>query len=141
MKNIAIINGPNLNMLGKRQPEIYGHKTLSDIENELKIEFEGKAKLVFFQSNHEGALVDFIQSLDDSFGIVINPGALSHTSIAIMDALLGAKLPAIEVHLSNIFRREQFRHKSYISQACVGIICGLGHRGYSYAVSDLLSRL
>jgi 3-dehydroquinate dehydratase II len=140
MKKIAILNGPNLNRLGKREPEIYGTATLADLEKSLKAEFGASAELSFLQSNHEGELIDRIAAAADGGcdGIVINPGALTHTSVALRDALLGAKLPAIEVHLSNIYRREEFRHKSLTAPACVAVISGLGFDGYRAAVSHLL---
>ena len=140
MKKIAVINGPNLNRLGKREPEIYGTATLADLEKGLRAEFGAAAELSFFQSNHEGELIDRIaEAADGGFsGIVINPGALTHTSIALRDALLGAKLPAVEVHLSNIYRREEFRHKSLTAPACTAVITGLGFDGYRAAVAHLL---
>jgi len=129
---ILIVNGPNLNALGTREPEIYGHETLPDIEKacavtaaELGLEVES------FQSNHEGELVDKIQQAAQNHqGLIINAGAYTHTSIAIMDALLSLQIPVIEVHMSNIFRREAFRHESYISKAAKGVICGFGSASY-----------
>jgi 3-dehydroquinate dehydratase-2 len=140
MKKIAVINGPNLNRLGKREPEIYGTATLADLEKGLRAEFGAAAELSFFQSNHEGELIDRIADAADAgfSGIVINPGALTHTSIALRDALLGAKLPAVEVHLSNIYRREEFRHKSLTAPACTAVITGLGFDGYRAALAHLL---
>ena len=140
MKKFAIINGPNLDRLGKREPEIYGKATLADLEKALRAEFGGTAELVFFQSNHEGAIIDRIaQAADAGFaGLVINPGALTHTSVALRDALLGAHLPTIEVHLSNIYKREEFRHKSLTAPACVAVISGLGLDGYHAALRHLL---
>jgi 3-dehydroquinate dehydratase II len=136
---ILILNGPNLNMLGVRQPAIYGRETLGDIETacreraaELDVEIE------FRQSNHEGELVEWIhEARDNADGIIINGGALSHTSIAILDALLLSELPVIEVHISNIYKREAFRHHSYVSHAARGVICGLGGLGYVYALDAL----
>ena len=140
MKKIAILNGPNLDRLGKREPEIYGRATLADLEAALRAEFGKAAQLEFFQSNHEGALVDKIGALADAKtdGLVINLGALTHTSIALRDALLGAHLPTIEVHISNLYKREDFRHKSYTAPACVAIISGLGLEGYHAALRFLL---
>lgn len=140
MKKIAILNGPNLDRLGKREPEIYGRATLADLERALRAEFEPSAKLEFFQSNHEGALIDRIASLADGKfdGVVINGGALTHTSVALRDALLGAHLPTVEVHISNIYRREEFRHQSLTAPACVAVITGLGLEGYHAAVRFLL---
>ncbi len=138
-KSILILNGPNLNMLGVRQPEIYGHETLKDIvtaaarrATELGLLTDAR------QSNHEGDLVTWIQQARaEQNGIIINPAGYTNTSIAILDALLLADLPVIEVHLSNIHRREEFRHMSYISKAARGVICGLGGHGYVLAVEAL----
>jgi 3-dehydroquinate dehydratase-2 len=140
MKKIAILNGPNLDRLGKREPEIYGSATLSDLEKGLREEFGKRAALEFFQSNHEGELIDRIATLaDQKFdGIVINAGALTHTSVALRDALLGAHIPAVEVHISNIYRREEFRHESLTAPACVAVISGLGTEGYLAAARFLL---
>ncbi|MGD9739065.1 MAG: type II 3-dehydroquinate dehydratase [Bauldia sp.] len=141
---ILILNGPNLNLLGKRQPEVYGTGTLADIERQCR-EAADRLKLAvdFRQSNTEGALVDWIQEAGGGAarGIVINPGAYTHTSVAIRDAILAAALPAIEVHLSNIFARETFRHHSYISPVAAGVICGLGPAGYVLAVEALAKLL
>jgi 3-dehydroquinate dehydratase-2 len=140
MKRIAILNGPNLDRLGKREPEIYGRATLADLERELRAEFGPKVALEFFQSNHEGELIDKISALADAKadGLVLNAGALTHTSIALRDALLGAHIPTIEVHISNIHKREDFRHKSLTGPACVAVITGLGLEGYFAAVRFLL---
>jgi 3-dehydroquinate dehydratase-2 len=138
-----ILNGPNLNMLGVREPSIYGHDTLDDIgANCEKRAGELGLQLDFRQSNHEGELVTWIQQARDSAaGIIINPGAYGHTSIALLDALLISELPIIEVHLSNIFRREEFRHHTYVSQAASGVICGLGAQGYLLALDALATIL
>jgi 3-dehydroquinate dehydratase-2 len=140
MKKIAILNGPNLDRLGKREPEIYGSATLADLEKALRAEFGSKATLEFFQTNHEGALIDKIASLADAKfdGIVINGAAFTHTSVALRDALLGAHLPTVEVHISNIYKREDFRHKSLTAPACAAVISGLGLEGYHAAVRYLL---
>jgi len=140
MKKIAILNGPNLDRLGRREPEIYGRATLADLEQALRAEFGGAAQLDFFQSNHEGALIDQIASLADQkfAGLVINGGAFTHTSVALRDALLSAHLPAVEVHISNIYKREEFRHQSLTAPACVAVITGLGLEGYHAAVRFLL---
>jgi len=136
MKKILIINGPNLNMLGSREPEIYGKQTLADIEGECQEE----AKTLFLevdfrQSNSEEAIINLIQKGGKKYsGIIINAAAYTHTSVAIMDALLSVKVPVIEVHLSNIFKREEFRHKSFISAAATGVICGFGGLGYKLAL-------
>jgi 3-dehydroquinate dehydratase-2 len=139
---IVILNGPNLNMLGVRQPEIYGKESLADIEQTCRTHAQAIGfDLDFRQSNHEGQLVDWIQEArGKTAGLVINPGAYGHTSIALLDALLGYEAPIIEVHLSNIHRREAFRHQTYVSQAAKGVICGLGSHGYVLAL-DALRRL
>jgi 3-dehydroquinate dehydratase II len=136
---ILVLNGPNLNLLGLREPEIYGHDTLSDIEEACLEAAAGLYLTVDFrQSNHEGQLVDWIhEARQTADGIVVNAGAFSHTSIAILDALNAAALPVIEVHLSNIYRREEFRHNSYVSRAARGVICGLGGHGYELALAAL----
>jgi 3-dehydroquinate dehydratase-2 len=133
---VLVLNGPNLNMLGKRQPEIYGRETLADIEAACRAEAKGlDLSLDFFQSNHEGALVERIQQAREAnSGIVINAGAYTHTSVALLDALNAAEKPVIEVHLSNIYKREAFRHHSYISPVAVGVICGFGSQGYLLAL-------
>lgn len=138
-KKILIVNGPNLNLLGSREPETYGSATLAEIEADCITAGEGLGlSIEAFQSNSEGALVDRIQEArQDSAGIVINPGAYTHTSIAILDALLACELPVIEVHLSNIHRREAFRHTSYVSKAATGVICGLGPEGYLLALTAM----
>jgi 3-dehydroquinate dehydratase-2 len=140
MKRIAVLNGPNLDRLGRREPEVYGSATLADLETALRKEFAGKAELEFFQSNHEGALIDRIAELADRgcAGLVINGGAFTHTSVALRDALAGAKLPAVEVHISNIYRREEFRHHSLTAPVCVAVISGLGFEGYHAALRFLL---
>ena len=139
---VLILNGPNLNMLGVRQPGIYGRETLEDIETACRQRAEQLGlDSDFRQSNHEGELVTWIQEARSHHdAIVINAGAYSHTSIAILDALSSAERPVIEVHLSNIHRREPFRHTSYVSAAATGIICGLGSQGYLLAL-DAAKRL
>ena len=140
MPSVYVLNGPNLNRLGTREPEIYGSATLADLEKALRAEFGSKATLEFFQTNHEGALIDKIASLADAKfdGIVINGAAFTHTSVALRDALLGAHLPTVEVHISNIYKREDFRHKSLTAPACAAVISGLGLEGYHAAVRYLL---
>ena len=140
MKTFVILNGPNLDRLGKREPEIYGSATLADLEAALRAEFYAHAHLEFFKSNHEGALLDRIAAAADTRvdGIVINGGALTHTSVALRDALLGAARPTIEVHISNLYRREPFRHVSLTAPACVAVITGLGTEGYFAALRYLL---
>ncbi len=141
---ILVLHGPNLNLLGTREPEVYGSQTLAQIDAELSaIAADAGASLTSFQSNHEGALVDRIQAArsDGTRFIVINPAAYTHTSVAIRDALAGVAIPFIEVHLSNIHRREPFRHHSYLSDLAVGVICGLGANGYRLAVRHALESL
>jgi len=139
---ILVVNGPNLNMLGSRQPEVYGRETLADIEAACRGHASGLGLAIEFrQSNHEGELVDWIQGARGRCaGIVINAGAYTHTSIAILDALLAAEVPTIEVHLSNIHQRESFRRQSHVARAAKGMICGLGGHGYLLAL-DALARL
>ncbi len=140
---ILILNGSNLNMLGVRQPEIYGRTTLADIEALCRERAAALGlELEFRQSNHEGELVTWIQQArDNADGIIINAGAYTHTSVAILDALKVAELPVIEVHISNIHAREEFRHHSYISAAATGVIVGLGPQGYLFALEALATRL
>ncbi len=142
-KRVIIINGPNLNMLGKREPGIYGKTTLADIEKEcIKLAKELYLSLEFKQHNEEGALVNIIQeSTHNTGGLIINAGAYTHTSVAIRDALLSTNLPIIEVHISNIFKREEFRHNSYISDIASGLICGLGPEGYTLALRAMKTLL
>ena len=138
-KSILLINGPNLNLLGTREPHIYGHTTLSDVENNSReIASNHGATLESFQSNHEGAIVDRIQAARGKVdGIIINPGAYTHTSVAIRDALLGVSIPFIELHVSNVHAREPWRHHSYFSDKASGIIVGLGVYGYKVAVEHV----
>lgn len=142
-RKILILNGPNLNLLGTREPEIYGAETLADVERACKAYGRKIAlKVDFRQSNNEGELVQWIQDARKDCGaIVINAGAYTHTSVAILDALLAVSLPVIEVHLSNIYKRDEFRHHSYISKAATGVICGLGSQGYLLALDALADRL
>jgi len=139
---VLILNGPNLNMLGLREPEIYGQTTLSDIETACRDRADALGlALTFRQSNNEGELVGWIQEARETQdGIIINAGALTHTSVALLDALKLLEKPVIELHLSNIFRRENFRHTSYISLAADGVICGFGATGYELAL-DAMNRL
>ncbi len=137
MGRILIINGPNLNLLGKREPGIYGSQTFEAYLEGLRATFGG-IELHYFQSNHEGALIDKIHEVGFDFqGIVINAGGLTHTSVALADALSAVAAPAVEVHISNIHAREAFRHHSYLSSRCKGMICGLGLKGYELAVRFL----
>jgi 3-dehydroquinate dehydratase-2 len=137
--DLLVLNGPNLNLLGKREPEIYGRDSLEDIAAATKARAKDLGLAVDFrQSNHEGELVTWIQAARDTVkGIIINPAGLSHSSVALLDALIFTELPVIEVHLSNIFRRESFRHHSFVSSAAQGVICGLGPQGYLLAVEAM----
>lgn len=142
--NILLLNGPNLNLLGSREPEVYGSATLSDIEKEAeRVAAAAGATLSCFQSNHEGALIDRIHAArtEGVDAIVINPGGLTHTSVALRDALAGVAIPVVEVHISNIHRREAFRHHSYISGIATGVICGLGVDGYRVAIEFVIKKL
>ena len=139
---IHVLNGPNLNLLGLREPEIYGHTTLADIESTLKpIAKSAGYDLTLAQSNHEGGLVDLIQAARQAAGIIINPAAYTHTSVAVCDALKMAEGPVIELHLSNPHARESFRHHSYVSPVATGIIAGFGAAGYEHAMAAMLRLL
>lgn len=139
---ILVINGPNLNMLGVREPEIYGKTTLAAIEEELKRTAPKGVELKFFQSNHEGEIVEKIQkALGKYDGILINPAAYTHTSVAIGDAIGAVALPAVEVHLSNINGREEFRKHSYIAPKCIGQICGFGINSYKLGLEALVESI
>jgi len=143
-KNLLLLNGPNLNLLGTREPEVYGRATLADVEQAAVAQAtDAGAVLQAFQSNHEGALIDRIHAAkkEGVDAIVINPGGLTHTSVALRDALAGVAIPFVEVHISNIHQREAFRHHSYLSAIAVGVICGLGIEGYSTAISFALKKL
>ena len=138
-----ILNGPNLNLLGSREPEVYGSLTLADINKSLELVSSSLGvSLSFFQSNHEGALVESIHSARDKFqGIVINAGAYTHTSIAIRDAISAVDIPTVEVHLSNIYQREEFRHHSFIAPVVIGQISGFGHYSYTLGLHALFNHL
>ena len=139
---ILVLHGPNLNLLGTREPNVYGHLTLAELDAGLQhLAAELSVELSTFQSNHEGSLVDRIQQArqDGTTHIVINAGAYTHTSVAIRDALAGVSIPFIEVHLSNVYRREAFRHHSYLSELAIGVIAGLGPTGYEAAVRHIAS--
>jgi 3-dehydroquinate dehydratase II len=141
---ILVIHGPNLNLLGKREPDVYGRLTLDDINHQLIQQAqESSIQLETFQSNWEGAIVDRIHQaqVDGIQFIIINPAALTHTSVAVRDALLGVAIPFIEVHLSNVHAREAFRHHSYLSDKAVGVICGLGAQGYSFALTHAVQKI
>jgi 3-dehydroquinate dehydratase II len=138
-KTILVLNGPNLNLLGSREPSIYGRASLADIWKACQKRAKALGLTIDFrQSNHEGELIDWIQAArGKNAGIVINPAGYGHTSVALLDALVSCDLPVIEVHLSNIFKREAFRHHSYVSQGARGVICGLGAQGYLLALEAL----
>ncbi len=139
---VLILNGPNLNLLGDREPQIYGYETLADIEAEAVR--HGKTldlDIKFRQSNHEGQLIDWIHEVrGQAAGVIVNAGGLTHTSVALLDALLSADMPVVEIHLSNIQRRDSFRQHSYVAQAATGSICGFGSHGYVLAL-DAMARL
>ena len=141
--NILLINGPNLNLLGAREPEIYGNKTLLDIEIDLtKVAQEKSINLECFQSNHEGEIIDKIQDAVKSMqGILINAGAFTHTSISIRDALIGSEIPFVELHISNIFSREEFRKESFLTDKAIGIISGFGITSYFLALEGIIEFL
>ena len=141
--NVLVLHGPNLNLLGTREPAVYGSTTLQDIDRELQqIAQEAGATLQSLQSNHEGVLIDRVHAArtDGTDFIVINPGAFTHTSVALRDAIAGVAIPFVEVHLSNVHRREPFRHHSYFSDLAEGVIVGLGAQGYSLALKFALAR-
>lgn len=137
-ETIHVINGPNLNLLGTREPAVYGHATLADVEAACRKSCEKHGlELVFRQSNHEGEIVTFLQEARGSLGVVLNAAAYTHTSVALADAIKAVGLNVVEVHLSNVFAREAFRHHSYISPVAKGVICGLGIEGYRLAIDAL----
>jgi 3-dehydroquinate dehydratase-2 len=138
MTSILILNGPNLNLLGTRQPEVYGSTTLADVEAMCRAHVDGRCTLEFAQSNHEGVMIDHIHAAKGTHGgIVLNAGAYTHTSIALMDAIASVELPVVEVHLSNIHAREAFRHKSFIAPVALGQIAGFGADSYLLALDAL----
>jgi len=140
---LLCLNGPNLNRLGKREPHIYGHETLDDVkENVQNLAASLGATVEFRQSNHEGVLVDWVHEAEDEKydGIIFNPGAYTHTSIALHDAIAGITVPVIEVHISNIHKREAFPHHSYLAPGCLGQICVLGTKGYELALRTFIER-
>jgi len=140
---LLLVNGPNLNLLGEREPHIYGAQTLGEIEQALRQQAAGAGfELVCYQSNHEGDLIDFVQQKrHESAGLIINPGGYAHTSVALRDAISAYPQPVIEVHLSNIYKREGFRHHSYLSAVVQGLICGLGADGYRLALDAVFKLL
>lgn len=141
--SILVLHGPNLNLLGRREPEVYGSTTLGDINRSLEAVGQSlQAKITAFQSNHEGTLVDTIHAAwDQHHGILINPGAYTHTSVAIRDAIAGVALPTVEVHLSNVYKREAFRHHSYIAPVAIGQISGFGAESYRLGLHALVHHL
>ncbi|GDY26698.1 MULTISPECIES: type II 3-dehydroquinate dehydratase [unclassified Agarivorans] len=141
--SILLLNGPNLNLLGKREPEVYGHQSLDDIVEQLRIQAHDMGvSLQDFQSNIEGELINRIhQAMGEIDFIIINPAAFTHTSVALRDALLGVNIPFIEIHLSNVHAREPFRHHSYLADKAEGVICGLGSQGYQFALTAALNKL
>lgn len=141
--HILLLNGPNLNLLGTREPETYGHLTLDDIVQSLSADAQAlNVKLSHFQSNAEFELINKIHAARGNIDyILINPAAFTHTSVALRDALLGVNIPFIEIHLSNVYSREPFRHHSYLSDIATGVICGLGAEGYRFALQAAVSRL
>jgi 3-dehydroquinate dehydratase II len=144
MNKILILNGPNLNLLGTREPQVYGHTTLADVEAQMaKLAAERGVDAECFQSNHEGALIDRIHAARTQgvAYIVINPGGLTHTSVALRDALAGVAIPFIEVHISNVHKREEFRHHSYLSGIAEAALCGFGTSGYSMALNYICDKL
>ena len=142
-KKLLLLNGPNLNLLGTREPEVYGAESLADVENAAASQAEAAgAMLSSFQSNHEGALIDRIHAAkgEGVDAIVINPGGLTHTSVALRDALAAVAIPFVEVHISNIYQREEFRQHSYLSSLAAGVICGMGTDGYRLAIDFVLKK-
>ena len=140
MNSIAIVNGPNLNLIGLREPEIYGTKSLNDCLQSLAEKYKEQVSLIYYQSNVEGEIINFLQDCQGKTeGIILNAGAYTHTSIAIADAVASIKIPTIEVHISNIHAREEFRHHSYLTSRCKGMICGLGLKGYELAIRYFLN--
>jgi 3-dehydroquinate dehydratase-2 len=143
-KKLLLLNGPNLNLLGSREPEVYGATTLAEIEQAAKAQAQAAgAELACLQSNHEGDLIDRIQAAkaEGVEAIVINPGGLTHTSVALRDALAGVAIPFVEVHISNIYKRESFRHHSYLSELAAGVVCGLGPDGYRISIEFAIKKL
>lgn len=140
MEKILIVNGPNLNLVGEREPEIYGHTTMSEYIKSLQIQYEGVTFIDYYQSNVEGFLIDRLQQArtDGTQGVVLNAGAYTHTSVALHDCIRSLDIPVVEVHISNVYRREEFRRRSLISAACQGVIAGFGLDSYRLAVEALL---
>jgi 3-dehydroquinate dehydratase II len=143
IRTIYVLNGPNLNLLGQRQPEIYGRSTLADVEKLCRAAAERHGLAIAFrQSNHEGVLIDWLhEARQEAAGVVLNPGAFTHTSIALLDAILAAEIPVVEVHLTNIHAREEFRRTSFVSRAVKAAICGFGIEGYGLAIAGLAAMI
>ncbi len=143
MKPIYILNGPNLNLLGQREPHLYGTETLADLQGRAeKHAARHGLSIDFRQSNHEGVLVDWIQEArKKAAAVIINAAGLTHSSVALLDALLALEIPVIEVHLTNIYRREPYRHHSYVSKGATGVICGFGAQGYELAIDAIVARV
>jgi 3-dehydroquinate dehydratase II len=143
IRTIYVLNGPNLNLLGQRQPEIYGRSTLADVETLCRAAAERHGfAIAFRQSNHEGNLIDWLhEARQEAAGVVLNPGAFTHTSIALLDAILAAEIPVVEVHLTNIHAREEFRRTSFVSRAAKAVICGFGIEGYGLAIAGLAAMI
>lgn len=135
---LVVVNGPNLNMLGRRESGFYGTFSLADLEKKIKDHVGAKAELVFYQSNHEGEIITYLQNLKDDDRLILNAASLTHTSVGIRDALAATKVPFVEVHISNVYAREEFRHKSYLSAIASGVIVGLGAEGYLLAADFFL---
>lgn len=135
---LFVVNGPNLNMLGRRESGFYGTFSLADLEKKIRDHVGAKAELAFFQSNNEGEIIGYLQNLKDSDRLILNAASLTHTSIGIRDALAAVKVPFVEVHISNVYAREEFRHKSYLSAIAAGVIVGLGAEGYLLAADYFL---
>ena len=142
MAKVLLLHGPNLNLLGEREPHIYGRTTQKELEQIVRTRVEGAGhQLLFFQSNHEGQLIDWLHQQRPADFMIVNAGALSHTSIALRDALSAVQVPCVEVHLSNLHKREPFRHHSFVSELALGVIVGLGPKGYEYAADFAIHQL
>lgn len=139
MKKVMIINGPNLNLLGVREKSIYGNQDFPSFFEEVKMAYREVVELSYFQSNHEGEIIDKLHEIGFSYdGVILNAGAFTHTSVALGDAIAGVTTPVVEVHISNVYQRETFRHHSYLAKNCVGVICGFGLNSYKLAVQSFL---
>ena len=142
MAKVLLLHGTNLNLLGEREPQIYGRTTLKDIEDSVRQRLEGAGHSVYcYQSNHEGQLIDWLHAQRPADFLIVNAGALTHTSVALRDAIAGIHVPFVEVHISNLHKREAFRHHSYLSDLAIGVIVGLGAKGYEYAADYAIHHL